>query len=135
MFPEAQIIEPGGALGLGHAPCSLCPSSRGLRLGFLGFRWLRSPDSSQVARLGAALAAGSSVWAVVSERWSLGHLCGQTLRLSLVKIQAGGCSLFFRATVSAKWSRLRCRSSCGGGAGGGHMLPENLIQAGTASPL
>lgn len=34
------------------------PSSLGLRLGFLGFRWLRNPDSSQVSRLGTAVAAG-----------------------------------------------------------------------------
>lgn len=113
VFPGTQINGPRGALGLGHAP--FFPSSRGLRLGFLGFRWLRSPHSSQVAMLGAAVAAGPWVWAMVGERWSLGRLCGQTLRLSLVEVQAGGCSLFFWATVSAKWSRFHCRSSWGGG--------------------
>lgn len=87
---------------LGHDdPCGLCIFHLGdwgeVSLGFLGFRWLKIPDSSQVSSLGAAVTnvpvsvKGRSPW-----QWpvrdSAGAIC-VALRSSLVKVQAGGCSV------------------------------------------
>lgn len=72
------------------------PSSRGF---YCTFRWLRSPDYSQVARLGAAVAARQvgvgrqKARAVARESWCWAKCVA--LRLSLVTVQADGLSVLW----------------------------------------
>lgn len=129
---------PVGALGLGHDPGDLHACSRGSRLVLFGFGWSRSPDSSQVSSLGAAVAAGPMGVAGRSRgQWperdgaEAVHLCCSE---ALAEPGPGWwplCSV--GPWLLVQLEQAPCRSSWALVVWSQHVLPENG-DAGSAAP-